>query len=787
MFRRILWTLVAFLVAPAISFGQGVLIVVDPNVQVTLPRPYPIHHPHPHPHPIPPRPIPPRMEYRIKEVAIEAKVTDQVAKVQVSQSFVNMGSRPMEVSFVFPLPYDGAIDRLTLMVDGKEYEAKLLDAKQARSIYEGIVRRNQDPALMEWVGTGMFQTSVFPVPPGQERKVTLRYTQLCRKSQGLTDFLFPLSTAKYTAKPVETLSIKLALDSQHDLKNIYSPSHPVNITRPDDKHAVISYVAKDTVPTADFRLLFDVGAGKVGSSVLSFRREGDDGYYLLLASPEIKSALESPPPKTVLFVFDRSGSMAGKKIEQAKGALKFVLNNLREHDLFNIVAYDSEIENFRPELERYNDTTRKAALGFVEGLYAGSGTNIDGALKAAMGQLKDNSRPNYVIFLTDGLPTVGEVNETKIVANAKTANQVRARMFTFGVGYDLNSRLLDALARQNFGQGDYVRPDEDIEAVVGRFYNKISAPVLTNLKIDFGLDGLRPEDGPPVNRVYPKDAHDLFAGQQLVMVGRYKKPGAAKVVIRGQIGAGEQKFDFPANLVEKSGDDSNAFIEKLWALRRVGEILDQIDVHGRNEELVKELVSLSTRHGILTPYTSFLADDTGQAREFARSTRDAYDRLESLEKKSAGVEGFAQRRFKGDLQYAERPQAAEAERAPLARTAPAAPAQRGTSGDFGGTGGAGGSPADGRQLAGRGRYTDEQDKEIVVTTVKYVGAKTFYRRNNRWVDSAVKPDQEKAPVQIKRFSQEYFDLVDRHGKQVSQYLTIEDPFLLEIDGKAYEF
>ncbi|HEV3418006.1 MAG TPA: VIT domain-containing protein, partial [Pirellulales bacterium] len=338
------------LIAPAAARAQGVLINVNPSEQVILPRPiivYPPNYPHPRPQPIP------DSTYKIKALEVNVKLQEQVARVQVSQSFVNTGSRPMEVCFVFPLPYDGAVDQLTLLIDGKEFPAKLMPASDARRLYEEIVRKNRDPALLEWMGTGLFKTSVFPVPPGAERKVTLRYTQLCRKTDGLTDFLFPLSTAKYTSQPVESITFQVAIDSQTEIKNVYSPSHAVDIKRPDDKHAIVSYKAENTIPTGDFRLFYDVGRGQVGATVLSYRHnDSEDGYFLLLASPAIKSASDERPKKTVVFVVDRSGSMSGEKIEQAKGALKFVLNNLREGDLFNIIAYDNAVESFRPELQR---------------------------------------------------------------------------------------------------------------------------------------------------------------------------------------------------------------------------------------------------------------------------------------------------------------------------------------------------------------------------------------------------------------------------------------------------
>jgi Ca-activated chloride channel family protein len=804
-------------VLPSLAQAQGVLIVEDPVQVVRLPRPIIIYPPHPHPIPIP-RPLPePPATYKIQELEVNARIIDQVAQVQVSQSFVNTGSRQLEVSFVFPLPYDGAIDQLTLMVDGKEYPARLLKAEEARRMYEDIVRKNKDPALLEWMGTGLFKTSVFPVPPGAKRTVNLRYSQLCRMQEGLTDFLFPLSTAKYTSEAPEKVTLRASIESQVDIKNVYSPSHAIEVKRPDDRHAVVSYTLKNEVPGADFRLLYDVGKGKVSTRVLSYRPEKDsdkEGYFLLLTTPEIKADQERVK-KTVLCVIDRSGSMSGKKIEQVKAALKFVLQNLREGDLFNIIAYDSEVEAFRPELQKYDDATRKAALGFVEGLYAGGSTNIDAALRTALNQLQDSSRPSYVLFLTDGLPTTGVTNEAKIVESAKGANKVRARIFAFGVGYDLNARLLDRLVRDAHGQSEYVRPNEDIEDRVSRLYRRIEAPVMTDVKIEFSLDEHKAEAGSAVSRVYPKGSFDLFAGEQLVVVGRYKTPGNAKVVVGGSVGGKPQKFDFPAKLVEKSGDETNAYIEKLWAVRRVGEILEEIDLKGKNDELVKELVELATRHGIITPYTSFLADENTNVRDVAANAARADRRLSALEA-TEGLSGVSQRQFRGSLQRAVAGESRS--RAANEAFAPGMDAAYRSSGGAAGPAPlaapgvplAAGKPAAKREAGGRaglgygggmmpgysaarpggsilGKAAEDADREMAEAeqTVRQIGNRTFYRRGAQWVDSTVAKDQEPKATRVKQFSKDYFELARRHGRSLSQYLVFDEPVLLNLEGRAY--
>jgi Ca-activated chloride channel family protein len=769
----VLVALAAVAALTATAPAQGFLVDSRPGRPWRMPRPVP-------------RPAPQEASYRVSQLEINGKLHGVLAEVQVAQTFENTGSGQIEASFVFPLPYDGAIDELTLLVDGKEYSAKLLDARRARERYEAIVRTSRDPALLEWVGNGMFQTSVFPIPSGAKRTVTLRYTQLLRSSNGLTDFLFPLSTAKFTSKPLDKLKVRLSIESDAEIKTVYSPTHAVNVERPDGKHAVVSVEQHDAIPAEDFRLFTSAEAGDVAASVVSFRPEGEDGYFLLLASPQIAPPDEKRQAKTVVFVVDRSGSMSGEKMEQARDAVKFVLNNLREGDTFNIVAYDSEVETFRPELEKFTEESRQQALGFVNGLFAGGTTNIDGALSRALGMLADADRPSFIIFLTDGLPTFGETNEAKIVDHAAGANKVRARIFPFGVGYDLNSRLLDKLARAGHGRTEFVRPSENIEAAVSALYNRIGAPAMVDVMLKVDVEGSTAADGDAINRVYPGGKLDLFAGDQAVIVGRYRTSGTAKVTLRGSVGGKEQTLAFPAELAAKSADDSNAFVAKLWATRRVGEILDEIDLHGKNDELVKELVELATKHGILTPYTAFLADDTTDVRDGESLTRRTSLSLESLSQ-TEGDYAFNQRLAKDSYRDAATPAAAGPAPAQAAGGALGYGGFGG--GGFGGRGGAMAGESRRRltELAGRGvtYYDAAADEHKLAENMLAVGRKTFFRRGDRWVDSTVTAEEEKSATLVERFSDAYFELLTRYGKQAAAYLAIEDSVTVKLGDKVY--
>ncbi len=730
-------------------------------------------------------PVPTNRSYEVREVSIDARVRDQVAEVRVSQTFHNPGSNVIEAEYLFPLPDDSAVHDLVLMVDGQELPGRVLSKDEARRIYEEIVRARRDPALVEYIGRGAFRASVFPIPPGADRKVTLRYTQLCKRDRDVVEFAYPLATQKHSARPIGHLNLDLRIESRDAIKSIYCPSHDVSIARAGEREARVTLDRREIVSSNDFKLVYTLAGGSLGATVLSYRPDPkEDGYFLLLASPEVKPPDAKPLPKTVLFVVDRSGSMAGKKLEQARNAVQFVLNNLREGDRFNVIAYDDRVDSFRPEPQTYSAASRAEAESYVANIREGGSTNIDGALKAALAMIPDDSRPNYILFLTDGLPTAGEVRELKIAEGVRDGNRHHARVFAFGVGFDVNARLLDRISGGNGGTSEYVRPDEDLEAHVGAFYSKLTRPALASLSI--GLEGSE------VNRTYPRDLPDLFEGGQLVWVGRYPKSGRATVKIAGRVGGEARSFEFPAELAGPGEGSGRDFVEKLWAVRRVGFIIDQIDLNGPNKELTDELVALGTKYGLLTPYTSFLADEgvnlhaaAGVHRRRAISNLDALSVVQ-------GEAGTSQRDMKQSFNKAERLE----DVAKYAYSAPRTSAGRmgggmggGMGGMGGGMGGMGGSTPNASRAAGRS--VTGATKAVAPSepghpgNVRNIGVKTFYRKADRWVDSEVKPEDEARAIVVEQFSEAFFQLARGQSAEANRYISFEEPVTVRLGDKVY--
>jgi Ca-activated chloride channel family protein len=748
--------------------------------------------------------IPISHSYEIREVSIDGRVRDQVAEVQVSQTFHNPGSTQLEAEFLFPLPEEGAIQNFVLMVDGRELPGRLIPKDEARRIYEDIVRSKRDPALLEYMGRGLYRTSVFPIPPGADRKVTMRYTQLCKRERDLIEFAYPLSTQKFTSKPIQRLVVSVSLQSKEPIKSIYCPSDDVKIDRFGDRDVKVSMEHRDVVPGRDFRLVYTLAGGAFSANIISIRpTESDDGYFLLLASPEVKPADAPPLPKTVIFVIDRSGSMAGKKIEQARKALKSVLNNLREDDLFNIVAYDDRVESFKPELERYSSRVREEAERFVDNIREGGSTNIDSALKTALAMIHDSTRPSYVLFLTDGLPTAGETRELSIAENCRSANARRSRVFCFGVGYDVNARLLDRLSGGNSGTSEYVKPDEDIESHVAAFYSKMTRPALSDIRIELS--------GVDINRTYPRDLPDLFEGGQIVWVGRYRQSGRTTIRVTGKVGGESRSVEFPAELAGASGGSNYDFVERLWAVRRLGDLIDQIDLHGQSRELVDELVALSTRYGILTPYTSFLADERVPLLAAANTdrTRLLLSELEGV----SGQSGVEQRRGKQLMMRAEREATSaysydDLSVADVAAAGgggggqPAAPSaslgagqvRAKSSRSAAGTGNGGrmmagaaaapASRADTANLLPHPAHGERKDG-AAAAKVRRIGSKTFYWKKERWIESSLTEEEAEKATVITQLSDEYFKLARAQKAGNNQYLSLDEPITVKLDGKVY--
>ncbi len=450
------------------------------------------------------------------------------------------------------------------------------------------MRKQRDPGILSYVGKGLIRARVFPIEPKKDKKIQIRYEEILSYDAGVCRYQFALATNHICKIPIEFLKIAVNVNSQDPIRNIYSPSHDITSKREEEHEAKIKFSDENVVPDEDFQLIFSISKDPVGLNLFTYKEDDDEkGFFLLLAAPSIPKPDEINP-KNVVFVLDRSGSMrSDKKIDQAKEALEFCLRSLNRKDNFAIVTFSDEIDCLTDSLTRAKDDEIDEACSKIKEIKAQGGTNIDGAMKEAFGLIEDreDERQTYILFLTDGRPTAGETKPETILEHIGKWNEEKCRIFVFGVGFNVNTHLLDGMSQKNKGLAKYVKPNEDIEVIVSSLYSKIANPVLADLKLDF--------EDIDVSKVYPNELPDLFSGSQLVVLGRYEDGGEGTITLTGKTNGEKRRFSDEFRFT-KENDDLD-YIPRLWGARRIGYLMDEIRLHGKDKELTDEVIRLSKK------------------------------------------------------------------------------------------------------------------------------------------------------------------------------------------------
>ena len=678
------------------------------------------------PCPVPPRPI---SQLDIRYHRVDVSIDDQIATTRVDQVFYNPNDWSIEGTYIFPLPLDAVVSNFKLWIDGEAVDGKVLAADEARRVYEEIVISMRDPALLEYVGRGAVQAHVFPIPPKGERRIQLEYSQVLTAENGLVRYIYPLNTEKFSIKPLEEVSVRVEIRTKQPIRAIYSPTHSVDITRQGDTSVLAGWEAKNVKPDSDFALYFSIGDSEA-FHLLTYRDPGDpidpEGFFLLLLAPKPQADL-TRVAKDVILVIDRSGSMEGEKFLQAQEALRYVLGKLNPEDRFHLISFSTGVETYASGLRSAEEAPE--ALTWVDGMSAGGSTDINRALLEAL-SAADTERPTYLIFLTDGLPTVGEIDSVKILENFDREATGNLRFFSFGVGYDVDTVLLNSLSSENHGLSTYVRPEEPLDEVLSAFYERISTPVMTDLEIDFGSMS--------VFDVYPQPLPDLFAGTQAVVVGRYREGGSTDISLKGMVNGEAQVLDFPEQVF--TGDSREvtgelSALPRLWATRKIGYLLNQMRLKGPDQETIDQIVRLSVRYGIITPYTSYLVTEDmplGAASQ-DKIAEDAYDSAKAAPMAPSGEDAFNRAAQEGELQSAD--------------VAP----------------------------------ETAQDGQA---SIRLVGQRTFLYSDGTWIDTAYDA-QLMRPVIVPFLSAEYFELAQSRA-DVSAALALGQNVIVVVDGKAYQ-
>jgi len=546
----------------------------------------------------------------IKNVQTTVSIEEQIAVTHVDQTFNNTLNTSVETIFMFPLPESATVSELVYWVNGQRFVAEIRERSAAVQAYNNQVRSWMDPALLEYLGNNLFRLSIVPVAANSDVRTEITYVEPLNYEFGKISYDFRLNTLGLSSKPLQKVTLNVDATTKFSYKYFTSPSHQnstgASMTKLADNHYQFMYGDENYYPNKDFTIEFATKRSEIEFDALSYKPTvsdsmGTDSFYAIWISPPDSVNTQNIIPKDIVFTADVSSSMDGTRMAQIKESLNYFVSLLAPYDKFNIITFGTFVKAFKPDLVSATTENITAAKDFINQLYALGLTNINEALTTSLKQSYQDSTSNNIIFFTDGYPTWGDTLPANILNNVKQNNTKGTRIFSFGVGEEVSKAFLQDLASQNHGYSKFITTNDSIAIVVENHFKKISYPVLTDISIVF--EGAQPYD------IYPKTYEDLFWGNQVLQYGLYKTGGFYNITLKGKIRSNPVEYKQYVYLSDSTGS-GHRFVPRLWAENKINYLLNLIATYGETKELVNQIIELSERFQILTPYTAFYIDPT---------------------------------------------------------------------------------------------------------------------------------------------------------------------------------
>lgn len=705
-----------FLTTPALAQTAHMPVWISPNTRIIAPHS--------------------NQSVQVTHVEAHIDIADQIAVTTLDIALRNPATRPQESELLIPVPQGAVLKAFAFEGSNAEGTARLLPRDEARRIYDSIVAQTRDPALLEFVGHAVVKSSVFPVPANGTQKVRVTYEQLLEADGARLDYVLPRSEAVEYSVPWK---FSMRVKSAAHVASVYSPSHEIAVKQPSAHEATLSCETKD--PGAFRVSLLREMKDEMTASLLAYPDPKiGGGYFLVMIAPPKPKADVKPIKREVTLVIDRSGSMAGPKLDQVKAAALQVIEGLNDGEGFNLIVYNEAVEMFAMQPVIKNVETTKQAREYISALRVSGGTNIHDSVVEALRQKPIDGMLPIVLFLTDGLPTIGQTSEKAIREAVAKGNPHQRRVFTFGVGVDVNTPLLSRIARETRASAEFVLPKEDVEVKVGRVFDRLRGPLLTK-------PTLRVLDDPNrVSDLIPSPLPDVFEGEQILLSGTYRGDAPLHFQLTGSTAEGDRRFDFTFHLDKAS--TANAFVARLWASNKIAVLSEAIRDLGADgatantTELVNEIVRLSTQFGILTEYTAFLAEEgTSLAAAAPNARKAAFNYNDKAMKIRSGTAAVSQA---GNLQKA----------------------------------------AESKQLNPRNRYLDEKMQAVEITRVQQCQSGALFNKGNRWTDASAAKAERSPDRTIEIGSTAFGRLVDELAADNRQgLLALRGELLIEHRGQ----
>ncbi len=538
--------------------------------------------------------LPSRTPLSIVSQQVDVQIVDQVATTTLVQVFRNDAPVAVSGTYQLPLSEQASVMEYSFWLGGHRVRSTIAGEAEAEETVDKAEAAGEEAAVLSHTDPDTFTARFTSLDPGETRRFEVVYSELLPYEAGTVRYTHPLDYATMGLPAVDDVRVSVRIDDSKPITSVSSTTWDIDVTPEVDARLAHARLLGE-VPSADFELAYTLESTDFGLSFRTFRDDPDaDGFFVATVAPREQVTDEQVVRKDVAFVFDVSGSMQGLKIDRARKALRACLDLMNEGDGAYVVAFSDSLSPWRNRITTIDDASRDDAIGFVDTLGASGGTHIQDALVATLRQLQESDRPTAIVFLTDGKGS-RPIDETlEAVADFNVSD---TRIFTFGVGSGVNRSFLERLATENRGTYQSIEGNVAIDDAVQAFYSTISRPLLTDLAIDFG--------DVVANRTYPAVTPDVYAGQRLLITGRYRGTGQETLVVTGKIGGEERRLELPIDFAERELE--HPWVARTWAKRRADQLLADIRMYGETAEAKDEIIALSTEYRFATPYTSLVA------------------------------------------------------------------------------------------------------------------------------------------------------------------------------------
>jgi Ca-activated chloride channel family protein len=576
------------------------------------------------------------VECPLKHTDVQAEIAGFVARVRVTQEFVNPSKEKIEAVYVFPLPHESAVDGMTMKVGERTIVGVIKKRGEARRIYRQALAEGLTAALLEQERPNIFVQSVGNIEPGGSVKIEITYADVLGYDLGAYTFHFPMVVgprysprpASQTSPPGQTgptgptatpaaappylkptersghdISLSLTLDAGVPIHELKSTNHQVVMTQTGKHTATCRIAAGEAIPNKDFELKYKVVGAKPETAILAHADSGRDGYFLLMVQPKEDAALQTLAPRELVFLVDVSGSMSGEPTAKVRQAMACLLEQLHPRDRLQVVTFASSADKLFPAPVEASPENVEKALGFSRNLRAGGGTELLKGLELALGGPAGAERARIVVLLTDGFID----NEAEIAAEVAKRAGDKLRFWCLGIGSSVNRHLVEAVAKQGGGMGKVLSlksTEAEVRELAAGMVERLHRPQIANLTVNWG--DLK------VSQTHPERIPELWSGRPVVLFGRYSGGGRSRIRICGEAEGRAVSFEVLVEFPEKQ--PANDALASIWARRKVESLTDRMAVVGETADLVGQVTDVALEHRLMTKYTSFVAVDEAKLR-----------------------------------------------------------------------------------------------------------------------------------------------------------------------------